>query len=610
MRDSRTRAGSIEGVDDIAHTIVDPVPPGTNPSLSLPSSTTMRDLSSEAERRSSIDLHLRRQLWWLSSVTLVLCMSAVGSIFVLGGGDVVRRLFMASMLMNIGAGVWMGWMARTQRMTVKNTTIAWLIISTGGCATIAYFGLFSAVGLMAAVFIVFFVGTRDERRVVVMVYAVFALFHAVLAGLVIAGRFDDPGVLAFLPRATAGGSAIRLFVVEALVQLLLLVTLVASTAIRAGMVSTVRDLELRARIIGHHELLLDDAKRAFEASLRAAGGGRFSHQIVGSYRLGRLIGEGAMGEVYDAVDTRTGAPAAVKLLRRAVMEDRWIVQRFLTEARVVTSLQTDHIARVLETADPGAGLPYIAMERLHGHDLRKHMRDSTEARLSLDEAADLLDQIAQGIDAAHRAGVVHRDLKPSNLFRTDDGTWKILDFGVSKVLGEHTAANSIVGTPNFMAPEQVKGRTVDRRADIFALGAILYYAVTGKLAFHGKNLAAVAVQVTQHRPPCPSRLVPGIPTAVDEAIMTALAKDPRKRFASATDFAAALRRASAVRLPESPSIADGSILPQPPEQGTLRLGLPRRARARSADPASHPPGHAAERAPADPPADDNLEASG
>ena len=608
MRDSRTRAGSVEGVDDIAHTIVDPAPPGTNPSLSLPSSTTMRDLSSEAERRSSIDLHLRRQLWWLSSVTLVLCMSAVGSIFVLGGGDVVRRLFMASMLMNIGTGVWMGWMARTQRMTVKNTTIAWFIISTGGCATIAYFGLFSAVGLMAAVFIVFFVGTRDERSVVVMVYAIFALFHAVLAGLVIAGRFDDTGVLTVIPRAASGGSALQLFVVEALVQLLLLVTLVAATAIRAGMVATVRDLELRARVIGHHELLLDDAKRAFEASLRAAGGGRFSHQIVGSYRLGRLLGEGAMGEVYDAVDTRTGARAAVKLLRRAVMEDRWIVQRFLTEARVVTSLQTDHIARVLETADPGAGLPYIAMERLHGHDLRKHMRDSADARLPLDEAADLLHQVAQGIDTAHRAGVVHRDLKPSNLFRTDDGIWKILDFGVSKVLGEHTAANSIVGTPNFMAPEQVKGRTVDRRADIFALGAILYFAITGKLAFHGKNLAAVAVQVTQHRPPCPSLLVPGIPAAVDEAIMTALAKDPRKRFASATDFAAALRRASTIRPLDPPSIADGSIPPQPSEQGTLRLGLPgmRRTRARSPDPAPPTP----ERTPVAQPADDSLDASG
>src|SRR4029079_11867681 len=108
----------------------------------------------------------------------------------------------------------------------------------------------------------------------------------------------------------------------------------------------------------------------------------------------------------------------------------------------------DHIARVLETADPGAGLPYIAMERLHGHDLRKHMHDRADARLALDEAADLLHQVAQGIDTAHRAGVVHRDLKPSNLFRTDAGVWKILDFGVSKVLGEHTAANSIVGTPN------------------------------------------------------------------------------------------------------------------------------------------------------------------
>jgi serine/threonine-protein kinase len=487
-------------------------------------------------------------------------------------------------------------------MTVKNTTIAWFIISVGGCATIAYFGLFSAVGLMAAVFITFFVGTRDVRSVVVMVYVIFAAFHAALVGLVIAGRFDDPGVLTF-----SEGSTGKLLAIEALVQLLLLVTLVAATAIRSGMVRTVRELEQRARVIGHHELLHDDAKRAFEASLRAAGGGRFSHQVVGSFRLGRLLGEGAMGEVYEAVDTRTGGPAAVKLLRRIVMEDRWIVQRFLTEARIVTSLQTDHIARVLETADPGSGLPYIAMERLHGHDLRKHMRHASDARLTLDEAADLLHQIAQGIDTAHRAGVVHRDLKPSNLFRTDDGTWKILDFGVSKVVGEHTAANSIVGTPNFMAPEQVKGRTVDRRADIFALGAIIYYAITGKLAFHGKTLATVAVQVTRHKPPRPGELVPGIPPGVDDAVMTALAKDPRKRFATATELSEAFRRACAARTADS-TPGEQSAVPRPmAEQGTLRLGLPR-MRLRS----DHRPRprDAAERPSPDALADDTIEASG
>jgi serine/threonine protein kinase len=603
MRDSRN---SIESVEDHGTTVIDPAPCGTNPSITLPSSTTMRDLDSEVERRSSIDLHLRQQLWWLSSVTLVLCISAVASIGILGGGALVQRLFMASMVVNIGTGVWMGWMARTQRMTVKNTTIAWFILSLGGCATIAYFGLFSAVGLMAAVFITFFVGTRDVRSVVVMVYVIFAAFHAGLVGLVIAGRFDDPGVLTF-SEVSIG----KLLVIEALVQLLLLVTLVAATAIRSGMVRTVRDLELRARTIGHHELLLDDAKRALEASLRAAGGGRFSHQIVGSYRLGGLLGEGAMGEVYDAVDTRTGEPAAVKLLRRVVMEDRWIVQRFLTEARIVTSLQTDHIARVLETADPGSGLPYIAMERLHGQDLRKHMRDATDARLALDEAADLLHQIAQGIDTAHRAGVVHRDLKPSNLFRTESGIWKILDFGVSKVIGEHTAANAIVGTPNFMAPEQVKSRAVDARTDIFALGAITYYAITGKLAFHGKSLATIAFQVTHHKPPRPSQLVPGIPSAVDEVVMTALAKEPRKRFATAAAFSEAFRRACAVR-PEPRSSAQAIASRTPTtEQGTLRLALPRMRLRRDRRPRTRDvPDPRGERSGIEPADDDTVEVSG
>ena len=563
MRDERDPTAGSTSQDA---TLVDPSPSGAHPSLAS-GSVAVRDLGSEVERRTSIDLHLRRQLWWLSRVTLVLCVAAVASIAVLGGNALVGRLFLGGMLLNIGTGLWMGWMARTQRMTVKNTTIAWFIITTtGGWTAILYFGPMSPVGLMVAVFVTFFVGTRDERRVVTMVYLLFAVFHAALVAAMIAGVLDPGGAL-----PVARAVTLELIVVEALIQLLLLVTVIAACAIRAGMVSTVRDLEQRARIIGHHELLLDDAKRAFEASLRAAGGGRFSHQIVGSYRLGSLLGEGAMGEVYDAVDTRSGAPAAVKLLRRAAMEDRWIVQRFLTEARVVTSLQTEHIARVLETADPGSGLPYIAMERLHGHDLRKHLRDRPGARLALAEADDLLRQIARGIDVAHRADVVHRDLKPSNLFRTDDGTWKILDFGVSKVIGEHTAANAIVGTPNFMAPEQVKGRTVDRRADIFALGAIVYFALTGKLAFAGKNLATVAFQVTHHHPPRPSELVPGIPVDIDDAVLTALAKDPRKRFQSATEFADAFSRAHAAGSAEiAPgTLADGSI-----RRGGLRSGGP------------------------------------
>jgi serine/threonine-protein kinase len=226
-----------------------------------------------------------------------------------------------------------------------------------------------------------------------------------------------------------------------------------------------------------------------------------------------------------------------------------MVQRFLTEARIVRSLDTDHVARVLGTADPASGLPYIAMERLHGCDLRKHLAARPDNRLPVAEAEDLLRQVARGIDAAHRAGIVHRDLKPSNLFRTDAGTWKILDFGVSKVVGEHTVENAIIGTPNFMSPEQANRGDVDRRTDIFALGAILYYAITGTLAFDGENLAAIALQVTHHIPPPVNQLFPGLPAGINAAVMTALAKDPRQRFESASAFADAFTAALATPRP-------------------------------------------------------------
>lgn len=302
-----------------------------------------RDLESEPSRRDSIDFHQRRKLWWLASVIPLLSAVAAVSIHLLGGGVVVRRLMIAGLIAGSATGFWLGWLARTRRTWVGAATIGWFILAAQVCCSILYFGAFSPA-LMVAVFAVFFVGTRDELVVALTAYLTIAVFHAALTVALVAGGLRDPGVFTLVET-----DADKLVVLEVLLQGTLLATLTAACAVRRSMVRTVRDLELQARTLGHHELLLEDARRAFEASLRAAGGGRFSHQILGSYRLGRLLGEGAMGEVYDAVDTRSGGAAAVKLLRREVIEDRRVVQRFLTEARIVTSLQTDHIARVLET---------------------------------------------------------------------------------------------------------------------------------------------------------------------------------------------------------------------------------------------------------------------
>jgi hypothetical protein len=544
------------------------IPPSPDPPIASGSGPIFR--APEAEPGPSMDLRVRRQLWWLSLVIPVLCVAVLGSIGMLGGAALARRLLIAGMIANATCGVWMGWLARRARLTARASAMGWFIISAGSCSAIFYYGMFSPVGLMVAVLAVFFAGTRIERTVAVMVYLIFAVFHAALVGVLAAGGLPEVGVLPLV----AGGEPGKLFVTELLIQLVLFATMIAAAAVRRSTATALRELEQQAREVGRRDLLLDDAQRAFEAALRAAGGGRFSHQVVGSYRLGRLLGEGSMGEVYDATDTRTGIPAAVKLLRRNVMADRGMAQRFLTEARIVRSLHTDHVARVLDTADPESSLPYIAMERLRGCDLRRHLAARPDGRLPIAEAEDLLRQVARGIDAAHHAGVVHRDLKPSNLFRTDAGVWKILDFGVSKVLGEHTVENAIIGTPSFMSPEQANRGDVDGRTDIFALGAILYYAITGTLAFDGEGLAAIAFQVTHHTPPSASQLVPAIPAGVDAAVMTALAKDPRQRFATAGAFAEAFSAVLAV-----PRVDAGR---SPPEQAVLAPGPRRHDRPASA----------------------------
>jgi eukaryotic-like serine/threonine-protein kinase len=290
------------------------------------------------------------------------------------------------------------------------------------------------------------------------------------------------------------------------------------------------------RVIGDREQALaevvDQARRA-----NRANEGRWTHQSMGTFRLGLVLGRGAMGEVYEAVRS-DGVAAAVKLLNARSTASTTLVERFHREMEVAARLESPHIVRVYELSGPDAPVPYLAMERLHGTDLATKLR--AETRMPSDELVVLLDQVARGLEVARLAGVVHRDLKPHNLFLHDGGTWKILDFGVSKLLGSEgtLTGEGIVGTPQYMAPEQASGGQVGHVADVYALGAIAYRCLTGRAPFKGRDLAELVYQVVHVAPLRPSALG-RVSQLIEDVLAIAMAKDPRRRFPSAQAFAQA-----------------------------------------------------------------------
>jgi eukaryotic-like serine/threonine-protein kinase len=322
---------------------------------------------------------------------------------------------------------------------------------------------------------------------------------------------------------------------------------------RASREAQLRALEQHGRVVRdlvQREALLHEARQQLERALRAGGMGRYTDQVVGSFRLGKVLGRGAMGEVYEAVHAQTDAPAAVKLLQMDALGSAGAVRRFMREARIAASLEVRHVARVLEVGGLDAPVPYIAMERLEGTDLSEHLRE--HGRLSIRDTVRMARHVARGLEAAHDAGIVHRDLKPANLFydRTPDGggVWKILDFGVSKLTGSTqgtvTRADAIIGTPEYMAPEQPQGREVTALADVYALGVICYRALTGTPPFSAEGVVEILFQVVHDMPPRPSALMPPLPPEVDDVLAIAMAKDPADRFAKAADLAKALAAAA------------------------------------------------------------------
>ncbi|XXX75123.1 serine/threonine-protein kinase [Sorangium sp. So ce134] len=278
---------------------------------------------------------------------------------------------------------------------------------------------------------------------------------------------------------------------------------------------------------------------------------------VGDYLVEQSIAHGSFGVVYRAVHAESGKRAAVKVLHPELVFTREAVVRFEREIQAIRRIDHPNVIRILDCGEIPGGRPFFAMELLRGVDLQSYI--TTRGRLSPEEALEILEPVCEALSAVHRSAIVHRDLKASNVFIADEGAPArvvLLDFGVAKVLDDAgpgiTAPTHLLGTPACMAPEQIRGQAADSRTDVYALGALAYYMLTGKLPFIDSMLATLLHMHLWVLPPSPSREAPVSPE-LDGVVLRAMAKDPAARHQTAAEFIEGLRAAvSAARKSVAP----------------------------------------------------------
>jgi serine/threonine-protein kinase len=327
-------------------------------------------------------------------------------------------------------------------------------------------------------------------------------------------------------------------------------------------------------VVQKREAQLAEAHNQLDHAMRAVVGkpGRYTGEVAGSYRLEHVVGIGAMAEVYAAEHVEGGRRAAVKLLHRDALGREDMVVRFLREAAVCARFDHANLVKVYDLGRMPDGAPYMAMEQLQGETLAVLLRK--QGQLPVPELIVLARALGAGLAHAHASGVVHRDLKPHNLFlhhssSTAGARWTILDFGISK-LEDSTGTltqEALVGTPAYMSPEQTLGLPVDHRSDVFAMGAVLYRALTGQPAFSGKETARILFDVAYRMPKRPSEQGGDALPDVDLVFAIALAKDRERRFDSAPAFAQAFESAAAGALDPALRARARALLEQQPWAG-------------------------------------------
>ena len=324
-----------------------------------------------------------------------------------------------------------------------------------------------------------------------------------------------------------------------------------------------------------------------------ANEGQLAAGLSRRFRIVRRLGAGGMGTVYLAQQIGVGnRPVALKVLNRKLLDDPEFLQRFQDEAGSTGRIHHHNVVTIYEAAQADDGTPYIAMEFLDGETLRDALKE--RGGLPVEECAEILNQTAHGLNAAHKLGIIHRDLKPDNIFLTrgdgDELVVKVVDFGIAKLRESvtHTLTGMVLGTPAYMSSEQASGirsDQLDLRSDVYSLGIVVYEMLTGALPFHSDTPLGYLRKHMLETPP-PLRTVASglpVPEPVEAIVMKALAKDRSQRFGSALEFSSEFSRAVRVSTPSEPLLTTRVVEPGAWEQPSQELKAPGMARAEHAE---------------------------
>jgi serine/threonine-protein kinase len=415
-------------------------------------------------------------------------------------------------------------------------TTAGVVLGIVGVGVIYYVGVFSAAAMVLSLG-VYFMGMSHSRVAARTTYVVIAGLYLIVSCAVAADVLPDKGLFS----SHVAHEFSRWFQVV-MSQVIFALTLFLARSSRRATEGAVDRANKAALQIKMRDALLDEARGELARAL-GPGEGRFTGRRIAELEVGPVLGRGAMGEVYRATND-AGNDVAIKTLHTNLVDNPDQVKRFMREAETASAVDSPHVPQIYQSGFTEDGTPYLVMELLEGHDLGWHLR--RKGRLERDQVVELCEQVAEALAHVRRAQIVHRDLKPANLFLTDSlpRTWKVLDFGLSKMIyaGGSLTRDMAVGTPSYMAPEQIKGPKVDHLSDLYALAAIAYRAITGSPPFSGNEIAHVLYSVVYQQPSSPAELA-SIPVDVELVLALGMAKDRDQRFSQVEEFAAAMRAA-------------------------------------------------------------------